>query len=99
MSLSPRADVKYQGMVPDVNVLALLELHLLMKYVNKLANNQRGMTFGMTVPRGQRYTTRIIDEPKIGIGGSQRPQVETSVKELICASSCGAFIQDAVGAG
>jgi hypothetical protein len=25
-------------MVPDVNVLALLELHLLMKYINKLAN-------------------------------------------------------------
>lgn len=72
--------------------------HIAFLHVNQLANNQRGMTFGMTVPRGKRYATRIIDEPKIGLGGSQRPQVETSVKELICASSCGAFIQDAVGA-
>jgi hypothetical protein len=62
---------------------------------NKLANNQRGMSFGYTVPQGPLRQTRIIDEPKIGRGGSQRVQVECALKELITASSCGSFIQDA----
>lgn len=64
--------------------------------VNPLANNQRGMTFGMTVPKGRLRQVRIIDEPKIGVGGSQRVQVESQVKELISAPDCGYFFQDAV---
>lgn len=70
--------------------------HISLLYINPLANNERGMTFGMTVPCGERFRTRVIPEPKIGLGGSQRPQVEEQIKELIVAPSCGYFIQDAV---
>lgn len=70
--------------------------HVALLHVNPLANNERGMTFGMTVPKGTRRAVRIIPEPKIGIGGSQRVQVEDQVKELITAANCGYFIQDAV---
>lgn len=70
--------------------------HISLTYINPLANNERGMTFGMTVPFGERRRTRIIPEPKIGLGGSQRVQVEEQLKELIVAASCGYFIQDAV---
>ncbi|WP_374569681.1 hypothetical protein [Phenylobacterium sp.] len=70
--------------------------HASLLYINPLANNERGLTFGMTVPKGQRRATRVIPEPKIGIGGSQRVQVEEELKELIVATSCGYFFQDAV---
>jgi hypothetical protein len=70
--------------------------HAAFLHVNPLANNQRGMTFGMTVPKGRLRQVRIIDEPKIGVGGSQRVQVESQVKELIAAADCGYFFQDAV---
>lgn len=69
--------------------------HAAMLYINPLANNERGMTFGMTVPKGAR-ATRIIPEPKIGIGGSQRVQVEEQLSEHIVAANCGYFFQDAV---
>ena len=69
--------------------------HCSMTYVDKLANNERGMTFGMTVPLGSR-ATRVIPEPKIGIGGSQRVQVEEQLAEVIVAANCGYFFQDAV---
>ena len=72
--------------------------HAAFLHVNALANNQRGMTFGMTVPKGARRAVRIIDEPKIGIGGSQRVQVEDQVAELITAANLGYFFQDAVAA-
>lgn len=70
--------------------------HAALLHINKLANNERGMTFGMTVPGNVRRAVRIIDEPKVGIGGSQRVQVEDKVKELITAANCGYFFQDAV---
>jgi hypothetical protein len=69
--------------------------HAALLYVNPLANNERGITFGMTVPQGGR-TTREISEPKIGIGGSTRIQVEERRKEVITSADCGYFIQDAV---
>lgn len=75
-------------------------------HINPLANNQRGLTFGMTVPRavagdarsasGGRWRTREIDEPKVGIGGSRRIQVESERKELIVSADCGYFFQNAV---
>ncbi len=70
--------------------------HISLLHLSPLANNDRGMTFGMTVPLGQRRVTRVIPEPKIGIGGSQRPQVEEQLKELIVAPALGYLIQDAV---
>lgn len=72
--------------------------HAAFLHVNALANNQRGMTFGMTVPQGRLRQVRIIDEPKIGIGGSVRVQCESRLKELVTAPDCGFFIQDAVSA-
>lgn len=80
--------------------------HAALLHVNPLANNQRGLTFGMTVPRavtgdarsanGGRWRTREISEPKIGIGGSVRIQVEQERKELIVSPDCGYFFQNAV---
>ena len=69
--------------------------HASFLHIDKLANNERGMTFGMTVPKGSRVT-RVIPEPKIGIGGSQKVQVEEQLKELITASNLGYFFEDAV---
>ncbi|MFN3523930.1 MAG: hypothetical protein ACK4YQ_16915 [Phenylobacterium sp.] len=70
--------------------------HAALLHINPLANNERGLTFGMTVPQGQRRATRVIPEPKIGIGGSQRVQVEERMKELIVAANCGYFFENAV---
>lgn len=70
--------------------------HLSLNYVNPLANNERGMTWGMTVPMGERSAVRVIPEPKIGIGGSERIQVEQRRKEVVVASNCGYFFQDAI---
>lgn len=80
--------------------------HMSLHYVNPLANNERGLTFGMTVPRGvtgdgrsstgARRRVRVIDEPKIGINGSQKVQVEEERKELIVSADCGYFIGNAV---
>lgn len=66
-----------------------------MLYINPLANNERGMTFGMTVPKGAR-ATRVIPQPLMGIGGSQKVQVEEQLKEVIAASSCGYLFDAAV---
>lgn len=80
--------------------------HAALLHVNPLANNQRGLTFGMTVPRavtgdarsasGGRWRSREIPEPKIGINGSSRIQVEAERKELIVSADCGYFFQNAV---
>lgn len=69
--------------------------HLSFHYINRLANNERGLTFGMTVPKGTRVV-RVIPEPKLGIGGSQKVQVEEQIKEVITAANCGYLFQDAV---
>lgn len=83
--------------------------HAALLHVNPLANNQRGLTFGMTVPRavagdarsssGGRWRTREIPEPKIGINGSSRIQVESERKELIVSADCGYLFENAVSAG
>lgn len=82
--------------------------HAALLYVNPLANNQRGLTFGMTVPRavtgdarsasGGRWRTRPIPKPEIGMGGSVKVQVEGERKELIVSADCGYFFQNAVSA-
>ncbi|MNU42688.1 hypothetical protein D3C71_314530 [compost metagenome] len=80
--------------------------HAALLYINPLANNQRGLTFGMTVPRavsgdaksasGGRWRTREVPEPKIGIDGSTRIIVESERKELIVSADCGYFFENAV---
>jgi hypothetical protein len=89
-----RVNTAKKGQVANLN--RAWGKHAAFLHVNALANNQRGMSFGMTVPQGRLRQVRVIDEPKIGIGGSQRVQVESQVKELISAPDCGFFVQDAV---
>ena len=89
-----RVNVAKKGQA--VNLQRAWGKHAAFLHINKLANNERGMTFGMTVPYGPRRAVRIIPEPKIGRGGSQRVQVEDSCKELITAANLGYFFQDAV---
>ncbi len=89
-----------------VNLSRAWANHAALLHINPLANNERGLTFGMTVPRGvagdgrsaagARRRVRVIDEPKVGIGGSQRVQVEEERKELIVSADCGYFFQAAV---
>lgn len=62
---------------------------------NRLADNQRGLTFGMTVPYGSRFAGTRPD-PDIGLRGGVRVRVGESVKELITANDCAYFVQDAV---
>ena len=86
---------KYQGMVPDVNVLALLELHLLMKYVNKLANTvnlddpsktPNAGTAG-TVPCPNTHArTEELDEMTL----------HTMVRQKAWASSCREMFESAI---
>lgn len=64
-------------------------------YRNKLADRQRGVTFGMTVPYGQRMAGSDPDK-NIGLRGGQRIRVGETLKELITASDAAFFIQDAV---
>ncbi|MFN3513453.1 MAG: hypothetical protein ACK41C_10430 [Phenylobacterium sp.] len=88
-----RVNTAKKGQAP--NLARAWGKHAAALFINPLANNERGMTFGMTVPKGSR-AVRVIPEPKIGIGGSQKVQVEEQLKELIVASNCGYFFEDAV---
>ncbi len=62
---------------------------------NTLADRERGVTFGMTVPYGQRIAGQRPD-PDIGLRGGVRVRVGESVKELITAADAAYFFQDAV---
>ena len=62
---------------------------------NKLADTQRGTTFGFTAQWGARISGSEYDG-KIGMRGGQRVRVGESVKELIVANDLGYFIEDAV---
>lgn len=69
--------------------------HAAFIYRNKLADRQRGVTFGMTVPYGTRIAGSEPDR-NIGLRGGVRVRVGETVKELITASDAAYFIQDAV---
>lgn len=62
---------------------------------NKLADRERGVTFGMTVPYNERLAYQRPD-PDIGLRGGVRVRVGESVKELITAADAAFFFQDAV---
>lgn len=69
--------------------------HASLLYRNKLADTQKGITFGITAEFG----TRVAGEqpnPNIGLRGGVTVRAGESVKELIVASDVGYFIQDAV---
>lgn len=69
--------------------------HAAFIYRDKLADNERGITFGMTVPYGEMIAGSRPD-PDIGLRGGQRVRVGETVKELITAPDAGYFVQDAV---
>lgn len=69
--------------------------HCALLHRNRLATNRRGMTFGYTAQAGTRVAGQIA-EPKVGLRGATRVRVGESVREIVCASDVGYFIQDAV---
>lgn len=60
-----------------------------------VADADRGVTFGMTVPYGTRVAGSMPDA-KIGIRGGVRVRVGESVDEIITAPDTGYFVQNAV---
>jgi hypothetical protein len=67
--------------------------HAAFIYRDKLADRERGVTFGMTVPYGQMIAGQRPD-PNIGLRGGVRVRVGETVKELITASDAAFFFQD-----
>lgn len=64
-------------------------------YRNRLANTQRGMTFGFTAQWQGRISGQIA-EPKIGLRGAVRVRVGESVRELIVAKDAGYFFENVI---
>jgi hypothetical protein len=64
-------------------------------YRDRAAGPQQGVTFGMTAAWGNKIAGNI-DEPKIGLSGSQRVRSGERVKEIITAPDVGYFFQNAV---
>ncbi|RJP20723.1 MAG: phage capsid protein [Deltaproteobacteria bacterium] len=69
--------------------------HCSLIYRDKLADTQRGTTFGYTAEFGTRVSGSIPD-PNIGLRGGKNVRVGESVKELVTASDLGYFIETAV---
>jgi hypothetical protein len=69
--------------------------HCSLIYRDRLADTNRGTTFGFTAELGTRVSGSIPD-PNIGLRGGQNVRVGESVKELVTASDLGYFLQNAV---
>lgn len=69
--------------------------HAALIHRNRLANTQRGATFGMTAQWGGRIAGQI-PEPTIGLRGAVRVRAGESVKELVVAKDLGYFFQNAI---
>ena len=69
--------------------------HCALIHRNRLADTQRGLTFGYTAQWGGRISGQMPD-PKIGLKGGVRVRVGESVKELIAASQAAYYIEDAI---
>lgn len=69
--------------------------HAAFIYRDRLAGPQAGVTFGFTAAFGNKIAG-TIDEPKIGLTGSQRIRVGERVKEVVCANDLGYWFQNAV---
>lgn len=63
---------------------------------NRLANTQRGLTFGLTAQYGTRIAGQI-PEPKRGLRGGLTVRSGMSCKELVVASDCAYFFENCVG--
>jgi hypothetical protein len=70
--------------------------HAALLHVNPLAGLRgNGISFGGTAEWGTRIAG-TMEEPKIGLRGAIRARAGESLKELITASDCGYFFEDAV---
>jgi len=80
-----------QGATPTID--RLWGNHAALLYINPLANNRGGVTFGYTAQWGSRVSGQI-EEPKVGLRGAIRVRTGESVAEMVAASDCGFFIQN-----
>lgn len=69
--------------------------HAALLHRNRLANTQRGATFGLTAQWQNRIAGQL-PEPKVGLRGGVRVRVGESVKELVIANELGYFFKNAV---
>lgn len=69
--------------------------HAALIYRNKLANSQRGATFGFTAQWGNRVAAEWA-EPKWGLRGAVRVRAGESVRELVIAPDLGLLFQNVV---
>jgi hypothetical protein len=69
--------------------------HAALIYRNKLANSQRGATFGFTAQWGNRVAAEWA-EPKWGLRGAVRVRAGESVRELVIAPDLGMLFQNVV---
>lgn len=66
-------------------------------YINSNADNNQGMTFGMTARLGDKVAGRIFD-PNMGMRGGYKVRSGESIKELIVAKQCGFLFETPVSA-
>lgn len=69
--------------------------HAAFTYRDRAAGPQTGMTYGFTAQAAKLQVVQI-DEPKIGVEGSQRVRVYERVKEIVCAPELGYYFQNAI---
>lgn len=77
------------------NMARMWGKHASFIYRDRAAGPQAGITFGMTGQWGNKIAG-TIDEPKIGLTGSQRVRVGERLKEVITAPDLGVYFQNAV---
>lgn len=77
------------------NLQRLWGNHASFIYRDRAAGPQAGVTFGFTAQWGNKVAGNI-DEPKVGLGGSQLVRSGERVKELVCAKDVGFHFQNAV---
>jgi hypothetical protein len=73
--------------------------HASLIHRNKMANTERGVTFGFTARcliNGQERMAGTMPEPKLGLRGSTRVRVGESVRELVICPDVGYHFHDAV---
>jgi hypothetical protein len=69
--------------------------HAAFIYRDKLANAERGVTFGFTAQFGDRFAG-VIDDAMVGVRGGKRIRSGESVKELITVNDLGCMVINAV---
>ena len=79
----------------DPNLQPAWGPHIALFYHNPNANTQRGVTFGLTVPRATRIAGSIPDQ-KRGMEGGYTVRAGEALKELILAPDVGYLIENAV---